>query len=333
MKFYEHPTIPFTKEFKGTTPASKPRWYYTFTCTICNQTTTKVKANNFKWVCTSCAHRTASTTKFIDASKQKFPDKFDYQQTQVINTRSKVTLTCKQHGDFCTRVHDHLNSPTGGCPGCGKANQVAAVTLSLNDWSDRLISTHGNKFTITNFTNIGYHEPVVLVCKDHGEFTTTFGAITHTKFLCKYCAAQHHQKQSKRANEPFARLYYVYLPDIDMYKLGVSTYKSSSLSSAKYIMLWQKWYAYEDAIMLEHVIHTELSDYRYKGTKRLLRAGNTELYKSNVEPQILKILTRASQRELCVERILNGETPFKEDNPVLNQQFAVNAERLSLKCE
>lgn len=319
MKFYESLTIPFTKEFKGVTTTSKPRWYYTFTCPTCNTVTTKVKANNFKWCCTKCSHTTTSTEDFIKKSKDKFGTLYTYEETNVLNSKTKVTLTCKLHGAFTVRIGDHLH-PTrlAGCPTCGNLLHDSKITTTVAQWEQRLHDKFKGKFTIVSYTEVGYHHSVTLHCPDHGNFTTTFGAIQKSKHLCNKCAACNHQKQSIVTTEPFGRLYYVYIPSIDMYKLGVTSFKSSSLATTKHIILWEKLYTYQDAVDLEHDIHIKLSEFRYKGSKKLLRAGNTELYKQNVENQILDILSRASQKEFCVERILNGETPFK-DNPVLNE--------------
>ena len=319
MKFYESSTIPFTKEFKGKTSTSKPRWYYTFTCPICNTLTTKVKANNFKWCCTKCSHTSTSTDDFIKKSKAKFGDLYTYEKTQVVNSKTKVTLACKLHGDFKVRMADHLH-PTrlAGCPTCGNLLQQTKVTIPITQWAQTLHDKFNNKFTVVSYEEVGYHCAVTLQCPTHGQFTTTFSAIQKSKHLCSKCASHNHQKQSVVTTEPFGRLYYVYIPSIDMYKLGITSFKSSSLATTKHTTLWEKLYTYQDAVDLEHQIHTELSEFRYNGSKKLLRAGNTELYKQNVENQILDILSRASQKEFCVERILNGETPFK-DNPVLNE--------------
>ncbi len=334
MKFIEPTTIPFTKEFKGVSPTSKPRWYYTFTCPECSIVTTKVKANNFKWLCNSCAHITSSTEEFIRKAKQKFGNLYDYSKTYVHSTRTKVTITCPTHGDFSVRVMDHLRPNTlNGCPTCGRMQHNHKVTKPLADWETTLQQKHAGKFTIVSYDSVGYHAPVQFLCPNHGEFTSTFGAITSSKYLCRNCANHSHQKQSKRCTSPFGKLYYAYIPSIDMYKLGVTSHKSSSLATTKHALLWEKWFSYEDAIAIEHILHTELASFRYTGTKKLLRAGNTELYKINVEQYIFDILSRASQRELCVERILNGEPPYL-DNSVLNQDTVlVNAERLSLQCE
>jgi hypothetical protein len=312
--------IPYTKEFKGATPTSKKRWHYSFDCPSCGKHTTKVKSPNFKFLCSSCSHsENHNTENYINKAKERFGDKYTYENTVYSNAREKVTITCPEHGNFTSRPSDFLNSKIG-CPLCAKDSQNKAVTMPLEHYTKNL----PKHITIVSYDEIGYHKPITLNCAHHGEFTTTFGALKG-KFICKKCASNSHQKQSIKAsaeNQVFGRLYYVYIPSIDMYKLGVTTYKSSSLAGVQKEIIWEKWFSYSDAIELEHAIHTELAEFRYNGTKKLLRSGNTELYKYNVESKILDIINRASQKEFCVEKILNGETPTSttEDNSVLNQE-------------
>ena len=326
MKSFTEPTnILFTKEFKGVNPNSKPRWYYTFNCPSCSKETTKVKAPNFKWLCNTCSHQIGFDTEwFVNKCKEKFEDIYTYENTMYKSANDKVTITCRTHGDFTSRPGDFLASIIG-CPECAKIEANKKKTNS-SDYYLKHLPAH---ISLVSYEREGYHSKVTLSCSSHGQFTTTFGAIPKAAHICTKCANHSHQKQSKRKsckNEPFGRLYYFYLPSIDMYKFGLSTYKSSSLAGIEKDLLWEKWYKYDDAIELEHLVHTELSEFRYSGTKKLIRSGNTELYKINVNDKILEILNRASVQQCTVESILNGETPTSEDNPVLNQEITlVNA--------
>lgn len=326
MKSFTEPTdIAFTKEFKGVNPNSKPRWYYTFNCPSCGKETTKVKAPNFKWLCNTCSHQKGfNTNTFIEKCKEKFKDKYTYENTIYTSSKDKVIITCPTHGDFLTRTTDFLSSVVG-CPQCAR-EQANKKKTNNKDYYLKHLPSH---ISLVSYKSEGYHNKVTLNCDTHGEFTTTFGAIPKGTYVCPKCANHAHQKQSKRQSckdEPYARMYYFYLPFIDMYKFGISTYKSSSLAGVEKELLWEKWYKYDDAINLEHLVHTELSEFRYSGSKKLIRSGNTELYKTDVNDKIIEILNRASVQQCTVESILNGGTPTDEDNPVLNQDInLVNA--------
>jgi thymidylate kinase len=57
--------------------------------------------------------------KFIEKSKKKFGNRFDYSEVKYVNAQTPVVLICKEHGiKFSTTPSNHLNSRFGGCKGC-----------------------------------------------------------------------------------------------------------------------------------------------------------------------------------------------------------------------
>lgn len=61
-------------------------------------------------------------SEFIDLSKQKYGDKFDYYRINLtrIAPESKIIITCRIHGDFITTARHHLDKACkhGGCKKC-----------------------------------------------------------------------------------------------------------------------------------------------------------------------------------------------------------------------
>lgn len=73
----------------------------------------------------------SNANKFIEKSKEKFGDRFDYSEVEYINSQTPVILTCKEHGvRFSTMPNVHLNSRFGGCKECHK--QYIESTRSKN---------------------------------------------------------------------------------------------------------------------------------------------------------------------------------------------------------
>ena len=59
--------------------------------------------------------------KFIERSKNKFGDRFDYSEVKYVNSQTPVILLCKEHGvRFNIVPNVHLNSKFGGCKECHK---------------------------------------------------------------------------------------------------------------------------------------------------------------------------------------------------------------------
>lgn len=76
--------------------------------------------------------KTYSNDEFISKSKEQYPEKYSYDKLEYINTRSKVTITCKEHGDFIISPNKHFTSAHGGCKKC-VASMSRYATL-VNDF-------------------------------------------------------------------------------------------------------------------------------------------------------------------------------------------------------
>ena len=60
-----------------------------------------------------------NTKNFIERSKNKFGDKFDYSMVEYTNAQTPIKLICKEHGiRFSVTPNAHLNSRFGGCKEC-----------------------------------------------------------------------------------------------------------------------------------------------------------------------------------------------------------------------
>jgi hypothetical protein len=62
---------------------------------------------------------TRKTETFIEQSIEKFKDNILYDKTVYVDTKTKLIVTCKKHGDISVFPRDFLNS-WHGCPTCGK---------------------------------------------------------------------------------------------------------------------------------------------------------------------------------------------------------------------
>lgn len=69
--------------------------------------------------------------QFIEKSKSKFKDKFDYSKVNYKNATTPIILICKEHGEFSMQPKSHLNSKTG-CIECSKKVQRKKKVLINN---------------------------------------------------------------------------------------------------------------------------------------------------------------------------------------------------------
>ena len=63
---------------------------------------------------------------FIDEAKEKHGDTYDYSKVVYIKCDKKVTIICKEHGEFEQTPTNHL---TGGCEQCGIIKRTQAHSL------------------------------------------------------------------------------------------------------------------------------------------------------------------------------------------------------------
>jgi Zn finger protein HypA/HybF involved in hydrogenase expression len=92
--------------------------------------------NHYKQNCPKCKEkdRYLTTKDFIDKACI-LHNKYDYSETEYINSKTKVIIKCKEHGVFEQIPNDHLNGK--GCPKCGLAynkmeDEIKEFIKSLN---------------------------------------------------------------------------------------------------------------------------------------------------------------------------------------------------------
>lgn len=71
-----------------------------------------------------------TTESFIERSKIKHKNKYDYSKSIYTNAKDNIIITCPKHGDFSQNVAHHLNGH--GCPQCRIEN---VSWLSHNRWT------------------------------------------------------------------------------------------------------------------------------------------------------------------------------------------------------
>ena len=52
--------------------------------------------------------KTLTTEQFIEKARSIHGDKYNYSKVNYINNKTKVTITCSEHGDFEQIPYNHL---------------------------------------------------------------------------------------------------------------------------------------------------------------------------------------------------------------------------------
>jgi very-short-patch-repair endonuclease len=108
--------------------------------------------------------------EFILKSRFIHGDKYKYDKSIYINTKTKLIITCSIHGDFLQRPEVHYLDKCG-CPSCDPTN-----TLGNQKFIEKSKLIHGEKY---DYSKVDYEKnniKVEIICRDHGSYFQQPGA-------------------------------------------------------------------------------------------------------------------------------------------------------------
>lgn len=108
--------------------------------------------------------------EFISKSRIIHGDKYNYDKSIYINTKTKLIITCPKHGDFLQRPEVHYLDKCG-CPSCDPTN-----ILGNKKFIEKSKLIHGEKY---DYSKVNYEKnniKVEIICQDHGSYFQQPGA-------------------------------------------------------------------------------------------------------------------------------------------------------------
>jgi len=109
-----------------------------------------------------------TTETFIQRAREVHGSWYDYSQTEYTTGKSKVIITCPEHGQFQQVANNHLHG--SGCQPCGLEKLAFGKVLDNDEVIDRFIAIHGDRYDYSQTEYIGMYDPVTIICPEHGEF-------------------------------------------------------------------------------------------------------------------------------------------------------------------
>lgn len=177
--------------------------------------------------------RKLTNEEWIQKSKQKFKDKFDYSKTKYTGKRNNVTLICPEHGEFIMNAESHIKSVTG-CPYCGTKQSNKARSLTQEEYLNKLKEVYGDKYDYSKVDYQGQKRNITLICPKHGEFSHRADGYLY-KIGCPKCSKSKNEEiianfletnnikyiPQYRINNPFENRKFIeidfYLPDYNLF--------------------------------------------------------------------------------------------------------------------
>lgn len=156
----------------------------------------KISATNFlqRGNCPICGKEPDKKKLFNDfvlKAKSLYGEKYLYDNTQYKNCKSKIIVTCKEHGDFLVPPDRFIQGQE--CPLCVKEKK--RKTFESN-FILRLRKIFGGHFDLSKLHYINEDTPITLICKEHGEFSIKPSSILDIKY-CPLCRSD--KKTQKEA--------------------------------------------------------------------------------------------------------------------------------------
>ena len=101
---------------------------------------------------------------FLKKANLKHNNKYDYSKVYYKNNSIKVTIICREHGEFLQAPAKHLSSQ--GCAKCSGSEK----NIDKNRFIEKAFEKHGEKYEYTNVNYKDYSTKVEIYCPIHGIF-------------------------------------------------------------------------------------------------------------------------------------------------------------------
>lgn len=146
------------------------------------------------------AKRSLSLNQFIKTSNKTHNNKYDYSKTRYVNNHTKVTIICKDHGEFTQTPGQHKIGQ--GCPKCANIKYAESRKMNIEDFKQKANEIHNNKYDYSNIKYINSKTTVEVICPDHGFFYQTPNAHLSGKG-CRMCSVINNAGIKKKSFNDF----------------------------------------------------------------------------------------------------------------------------------
>ena len=134
--------------------------------------------------CAGCKELTKET--FIKRANEVHGNRYEYSKVIWNGSKSKVIITCHEHGDFLQSPKDHLAGC--GCRECAKLT-MGSPRMSISDFLRKAHEVHGNEYDYSLVKHIkNNREKLPIKCRTHGVFMQTAHAHIDAEQGCPECS-------------------------------------------------------------------------------------------------------------------------------------------------
>lgn len=121
-------------------------------------------------VAKSSASRSGEVEAFIEKASRLHVGRYSYEDVDYVNNRTKVSITCLEHGPFLQIPNAHLNG--AGCPSCGAEARSKSKTTTPTQFVIKAKMAHGNRYRYPE-AYVSAKAKLRIECPKHGDFHQT----------------------------------------------------------------------------------------------------------------------------------------------------------------
>lgn len=261
--------------------------------------------------CEECRRKkTKSTDKdmFLEEVYKIYGDKNDYSNTVVGDSRGKIDVVCKEHGEFIVYMSAHFSGQ--GCPKCAMTNYSLIRTKTTDEFINQAKEVHGDNCDYSSTVYKGCRERVKIKCNKHDVIFKQFPANHLSGGSCRQCLRENLSKAllgrdgtggytrssyAKQANGREACVYLIrcYDEKEEFYKIG-KTFLDINKRFTKGNLIYdfeEVHFHYGEASYifdLENELHRQYRPYKHRPKEWF--AGYTECYSMMLPIEEIKAL-------------------------------------------
>lgn len=107
---------------------------------------------------------------FAEKAREVHGQRYDYSKVKYVGMReTKVTIICKQHGEFSQYPQSHISGQ--GCPKCGDERASLAKSTTREEFTERANAIHGGKYKYASLPErFTRRDSIIVTCPKHGAY-------------------------------------------------------------------------------------------------------------------------------------------------------------------
>src|ERR1035437_2509704 len=130
--------------------------------------------------------KSSTLNEFVLKANDKHSGKYLYLNVIYHNSKTKINITCHEHGIFSQRPGSHISG--AGCPQCKAEVLCNFKRMSSDAFIKKANEIHSNVYEYSKINYINNFTDIEIICKDHGPFWQNPSNHLYLDHGCPKCA-------------------------------------------------------------------------------------------------------------------------------------------------